>query len=116
MSTKLQTGVNLPDGSDTNNRAAYNENLLFMDIWIRPYRISLQNWDADAQVYTKVLYVKPEDNATAIDCTLTNKTNGRYTTDTWVLQNQPDGMTRKIVWTLTYDSNGNVIDRTYTNQ
>ncbi|MCM2995931.1 hypothetical protein M3647_00415 [Paenibacillus cellulositrophicus] len=114
MANTLPSGIQRPEGSDINNLAAYNANLDIIDFLNRPYqeKVDTSSWDADAQVYTKVQYLRPEDGSVAISCQLSNKdSSGKYTTDTWTLS-MPSG-TKIRTWTFTYDVAGNVINKTY---
>lgn len=114
MPTNLASGIKRPVGSDFNNRVSYIENLDITDFLLRPYKekIDITTWDDSAQVYTKLQYLRPEDGSVAISCQLSNKNaNGKYVTDTWTL-NMPSG-SKTRTWALTYDTNGNVIEKSY---
>jgi len=115
MADKLASGIQRPVGTDYNNRAAYDANLDIIDFLTRPYQeqVDTASWDDAAQVYTKVQYLRPEDGSVAISCQLSNKnSSGKYTTDTWTMGTPAGTVIR--TWTLTYDSAGNVVNKTYT--
>jgi hypothetical protein len=76
-------------------------------------KIDVSTWDAATGKYTTVQYIRPEDGSVAITAVLSNKDgSGNYLTDTWTI-NSSAGATTIRTWTLTYDTNGIIIEKTY---
>jgi len=108
------SGIKSVQANDNAVLSNFNRNDDLLDFLLRPYRekVDISTYDATAEKYKKIDYLRPEDGSVAISCVLSNKDNkGNYLTDTWTL-NMQNGVKMRI-WTLTYDSNGNVVDKTY---
>ncbi|WP_442601735.1 hypothetical protein [Paenibacillus sp. KN14-4R] len=108
------SGIRSVQANDNAALANFNRNDDILDYLLRPYRekVDTSTYDSETDKYTKVEYLRPEDGSVAISCVLSAKdANGNYLTDTWTL-NMPSGVKTRI-WTLVYDANGKVVDKTY---
>ncbi|MCR8645574.1 hypothetical protein NV379_23325 [Paenibacillus sp. N1-5-1-14] len=108
------SGIRSVQSNDNAAIANFNRNDDILDFLLRPYRerIDTGSYDAATDKYTKVDFLRQEDGGVAVSCVLSNKdSNGNYLTDTWQL-NMPSGVKTRV-WTLVYDVNGKVVDKTY---
>jgi hypothetical protein len=108
------SGIKSIEFNDNAVIANQNRNDALLDFLLRPYReqVDLTTLDAAAKIYTTVWYKRPEDGTIAITSVLSAKdVNGNYLTDTWTIVLPAGTVTR--TWTLTYDAEGALTDKTY---
>jgi len=90
---------------------AINETSLEISVLSLDYNVVSSDIDANG-IFTQVQYLN--GSTLYLNSTLSGGTSPSYTTDTWTYY-ESDGVTvnSTLVWTLGYDSNGNLISRTH---
>lgn len=113
MSTYKTTHLGLHSwaGTDQVSRLEFNENFATLDGALGNYRRQIDTATKDAKgIYTVVNY-KRGDGTLYMKSTLSGGTTPNYTTDTWRFYDASGATVIKtITWTLTYDTDGNVVD------
>lgn len=112
----LPGGIKKVEASDNAAVVNFNINADLLDSLLRNYReeIDVATKDATLGIYTTIRYKRPEDSTAYLRAVLSNKSGGYYLTDTWTIY-AADGTTviRTVTWTLTYDTDGIVTNKTY---
>lgn len=119
MSTNKTPNLNLHSwvGTDYVKRDEFNDNFNILDTKFEMYieEVDATTKDPDAGLYKTVNYKRP-DTTLYMSSVLSGKNlDGYYETDTWTIY-LVDGITvnKTITWSLTYDADGLVTNKSYT--
>jgi hypothetical protein len=116
--TKILGLVKPGTGENFNLDAHFNANWDKLESTMGPMKERYTDYNAVASnkvgdFYTTVVYSRIDTGKQYMKSVLTNAVNGYYTKDTWTFYDT-DGLTvtKTITWTLAYDVDGNVIQKT----